>query len=155
MSLIVATGSNLGQSLQFLRSAKYSLSKHFTLLHESRVYKSLAVDYSDQPHFLNQVLEFEIPDQTPAQVMELLLKVENNLGRQRVIDKGPRTIDIDLLFYGLEVCDTKHITLPHPRLFSRSFVVKPLSELPYYSTLKQHYEFTFQFEIDANPTSYK
>ena len=153
MSLILATGSNLGNSLQTLKSAKETLSEHFTLIKESRVYKSLAVDYTDQPAFLNQVLEYDIPQQNPAQVMELLLKIERDLGRERIIDKGPRTIDIDLLFYGLEVCNTEHITLPHPRLFHRSFVVRPLSELPYYTILKQHYKFTFDFEIDARPIS--
>jgi 2-amino-4-hydroxy-6-hydroxymethyldihydropteridine diphosphokinase len=148
---MIATGSNLGDSVQTLCSAKTLLSEHFLFIGESRIYKSAAVDYLDQPCFFNQVLEFEIPDLSTEEVMSTLLSIEKTLGRERIIDKGPRIIDIDLLFYGLAECESEHVTLPHPRLFKRSFVVRPLSELPYFAILKQHYKFNFSFDIDAHP----
>jgi 2-amino-4-hydroxy-6-hydroxymethyldihydropteridine diphosphokinase len=83
-----------------------------------------------QPLFLNMVAELGGDSLPPVeQVMERLLQVERSLGRTRDLAKGPRVIDLDLLLYGNEISDTQLLTLPHPRLHQRRFVLEPLVEL--------------------------
>ncbi len=153
MSLFIATGSNLGDRLMHLNEAKDILSRHLTFIAASRVYESPAVDYLNQPDFYNQVLEFEIPSLTPVAVMDFLLETELTLGRNRTVPKGPRIIDLDILFWGESVMNTEKLTLPHPRLFERSFVVLPLSELPGFKTLKHAFNFKFSFDNSCSPIS--
>lgn len=153
MSLFIATGTNLGDRKANLAEARYHLCKHFKLISESRIYESPAIDYLNQPDFYNQVLEFYTPVITPEAVMDLLLQIEKDLGRNRLIPKGPRIIDLDILFYDEIVCHDEKLTLPHPRLFERSFVVLPLSELPGFSKLKSKYPFKFIFDNSASPIS--
>ena len=129
MSLVISTGSNLGNRESNLLAAKSELSDIFKLIEESPIYESPAVDYLNQPDFLNQILAFEIPEQKPEEVIESILKLELSLGRKREIDKGPRTIDIDILFWDQETIDLPQLQVPHPRLFERSFIVLPLKEL--------------------------
>lgn len=152
MSLILATGSNLGSKLSNLTEAKELLSSKFDFIAESRVYVSAAVDYEAQPDFFNQVLEFKSPkDMSPTEVMKFILDLEYDVGRRRDIPKGPRVIDIDILFIDLIVSNAPFVLLPHPRLFERSFVVKPLMELPYFQILKNNYNFTLNFDNSAVP----
>jgi 2-amino-4-hydroxy-6-hydroxymethyldihydropteridine diphosphokinase len=152
MSLIIATGSNLGDKKSHLKSAKVLISKHFNLIAQSQIYSSPAVDYLDQPDFFNQVLEFEQPkSMSPTDVMTLLLSLEKELGRRRDIPKGPRTVDIDIIFFGLKEINTDLLQVPHPRCFERSFVILPLTELPYYQVLKSHFSFTHNFSNAAKP----
>jgi 2-amino-4-hydroxy-6-hydroxymethyldihydropteridine diphosphokinase len=99
MSLIIATGSNIGNKIEHLEKAKNELKKFYTFKAQSQVFSSDAVDYTDQPGFYNQVLEFDIPDQSPIEVLNNLLDIEKQFGRVRDIDKGPRTIDIDIIFW--------------------------------------------------------
>ncbi len=152
-SFFIATGSNLGDRLLNLNEAKSHLQKHFSLISESRVYDSAAVDYVDQPNFYNQVLEFELTSDNPETVMAFLLSIEKIMGRNRIIPKGPRLIDIDILFWGLEKIKTPNLEIPHPRLFERSFVVLPLSELPGFKILESHFNFNFSFGNHANALS--
>ncbi len=143
MSLIIATGSNIGDSLQNLNRAKHELSKHFKLIATSRVYSSPAIDYLDQPDFFNQVLEFEMPLSIETfSILKICQQIELDLGRKRKIAKGPRTIDIDILFLHTLKISTPSLEVPHPRLFERSFVVLPLKELPYFKTLEQLFLFS-------------
>ena len=96
----------------------------------SRIYETAPVDYAEQPNFLNMVAELDgsrLP--TPEQLLARLLRIEYALGRTREIAQGPRTIDLDLLFYPNEISDTEYLTLPHPRLQARRFVLEPLNEL--------------------------
>jgi len=151
MSLIISTGSNLNNRLSHLQNAKLAISQVFNLQHESRVYESPAVDYTDQGAFLNQVLELKIPLSSPQKVLSLLLEIENDFGRVRDIDKGPRTLDIDILFWKTDSIHKDNLVVPHPRLFERSFIVLPLKELPYFSTLKKHFEFSDTFNNKAWP----
>ena len=152
LSLIIATGSNLGDRLKHLERAASALSECFQLLAESRVYLSKAVGYLDQPDFFNQVLEFQLPEQwTPEQVMQKLLELEKEQGRVRDIPRGPRTIDLDLLFWADAKLDLPQLKIPHPRLFERSFVVRPLRELPYFRHLQNKYHFAESFSVEAFP----
>ena len=96
----------------------------------SRIYETAPVGYTDQPHFLNMVAELDgasLPK--PEQLMARLLRIEYALGRTREVPQGPRTIDLDLLLYPGELSDTEYLTLPHPRIQSRRFVLEPLNEL--------------------------
>ena len=146
MSLILATGSNLNKKKENLEQAKNELSKHFSFIAESNIFTSPAVDYLNQPDFLNQVLEFELPtDKTPDQVMQMILDIEFSLGRRRDIPKGPRTIDIDIIFWNLKEFKTKMVTIPHPSWQDRSFVVLPLHDLPFFSQIQKHYIIPIEF----------
>ncbi len=154
MSLIIATGSNLDNRLKNLQTAKESLSSCFKLIEESNIYTSKAVDYENQPDFYNQVLSFESPNIHPDDLMSKLLSIESELGRTRDIDKGPRIIDIDMLFFDSHTSNTDHLTLPHPRLFERSFVVLPLMELSCFKELSINYEFSKTFNNSATVLLY-
>jgi 2-amino-4-hydroxy-6-hydroxymethyldihydropteridine diphosphokinase len=151
MSLVISLGTNLGDKSQNLELAKIELKKIFKLKQESSVYQSKAVDYTDQPGFLNQILEFDLPVQSPEEVLLVVLGIEKDLGRLRQIPKGPRTIDIDILFWGLETIDLPQLEVPHPRLFERSFIVLPLKELDYFNTLQQKFSFPQVFCNEAFP----
>lgn len=153
MSLFIATGSNLGERKAHLQEARDLLSKRLTFIAESRVYESPAVDYLNQPDFYNQVLEFKLPADSPESIMDFLLETEKMMGRNRTIPKGPRIIDLDILFWSDLTIESEKLTLPHPRLFTRSFVVLPLSELPGFKHLQQKYNFTFTFDNTATPIS--
>lgn len=124
-------GSNLGDragnlllGIRGMRDAGLEVSRL------SQIYETEPVETFPQPKFLNQVAELHVNELLrPAEVMERLLQVERSLGRTRDVSKGPRTIDLDLLLYGNETCDTELLTLPHPRLHLRRFVLVPLAEL--------------------------
>jgi 2-amino-4-hydroxy-6-hydroxymethyldihydropteridine diphosphokinase len=96
----------------------------------SSIYETQPVEYTEQPVFLNLAAELRgstLP--TPEQTLARLLRIEFALGRTRDIRLGPRTIDLDLLLFKDEQRDTEFLTLPHPRLHLRRFVLVPLSEL--------------------------
>lgn len=145
-NLIISTGSNIGERVEFLQNALDILSKEFTLVQKSNVYESPAVDYLNQPDFLNQVLHFHTTYSSPDLVLEKTMEIEKDFGRKRNIDKGPRTLDIDLLFWNLETVKNDNLEIPHPRLFQRSFIVKPLSELKYFSNLREKFKFPTEFD---------
>lgn len=151
MSLIIATGSNLGQSIESLELAKNMLCKEFNLIAQSEIFTSKAQEVSDQPDFFNQVLEFELPLSDPDQTMLLILEIEKSLGRIRTKRYGARTIDIDIIFWGLENIKTKNLQTPHPNWSERSFVVKPLQQLPFFKTIEKCFTIVKSFEIDAQP----
>ena len=151
MSLIIATGSNIGDSLQILIEAREKLSEHFVLIAQSRIYTSPAVEYLDQPDFFNQVLEFEKPDLDPILVMAKLLIIEQEFGRNRDIPKGPRTLDLDIIFWDLDKISNDSLIVPHPRWMERSFVVKPLQELPFFQRIEKCFTIPRSFHADAFP----
>jgi 2-amino-4-hydroxy-6-hydroxymethyldihydropteridine diphosphokinase len=94
----------------------------------SSLYRSAPIGYADQPAFLNCVARLETA--LPAQsLLAQLQQIERGLGRVRSFPNAPRTIDLDLLLYGTEILDTPGLTLPHPRMHERAFVLVPLLEL--------------------------
>lgn len=151
MSLIIATGSNIGHSLSILNQAKHELDRLFGLIAASRIYISKAVEYENQPDFFNQVLEFNLPALSPQEVMNILLETEKKFGRNRDIPKGPRTLDLDILFWGLESYNEPALIIPHPRWNQRSFVIKPLQELPFFQTIEKCFTIPKTFDVDASP----
>lgn len=151
MALIIATGSNLGDRLENLANARKALEKNWKLIAASRVYTSAAVDYVGQPEFANQVLQFALPWETPTDVMRKLLEIELTHGRERSILRGPRTLDIDIIFWGLEVIRTPSLVTPHERWRERSFVVRPLSELPFFHAIEKCFTIPKAFATEALP----
>jgi 2-amino-4-hydroxy-6-hydroxymethyldihydropteridine diphosphokinase len=122
-------GSNMGDRERNLRAAVAELeAPDLRVLRLSPLYETEPVDYRDQPWFLNAVLEAET-SLFPAQLLARTMKLERKLGRRRAIPKGPRTIDIDILLYGTFVIETAALTVPHPRLHERRFVLVPLADL--------------------------
>ncbi|MGH9970984.1 MAG: 2-amino-4-hydroxy-6-hydroxymethyldihydropteridine diphosphokinase [Pyrinomonadaceae bacterium] len=129
--IYVSLGSNLGDRAGFLVLAvRGMLAAGLCVTRLSSIYETEPVDVTNQPRFLNMVAELrgDIPF-SPEQVMARLLRVEYALGRTREIPMGPRTVDLDLLLYGKETRSTQLVTIPHPRLHLRRFVLVPLAEL--------------------------
>jgi 2-amino-4-hydroxy-6-hydroxymethyldihydropteridine diphosphokinase len=127
----VGLGSNLGNRAGYLLLAvRGMLDAGLDVIRLSSIYETEPVEYEDQPRFLNMVAELRgstLP--TPDQTLARLLRIEYSLGRTRDVRMGPRTIDLDLLLFKDEVRETEFLTLPHPRLQSRRFVLVPLNEL--------------------------
>jgi len=94
----------------------------------SSFYETEPVEFTDQPWFLNCVIALETTAQ-PAQLMAELLRIEREMGRQRIVKKGPRSIDLDILLFGDAVVNTPELTIPHPEMTRRRFVLQPLAEI--------------------------
>jgi len=151
MSLIIATGSFLENKLKNLETAKKILSLHYELIKGSDIFESVAVDYFDQPDFFNQLLEFKVPNEDPQHVIKKILEIEHTIGRVRNIDKGPRVIDIDIIFWGLRKINSSTLTVPHPEWHKRSFVVRPLQQLPFFKTIQKYFIIPDTFKVETKP----
>ena len=127
----VGLGSNIGNRAGYLLLAvRGMLDAGLDVIRLSNVYETQAVENENQPSFLNMVAELRgstLP--SPEQVMARLLRIEYSLGRTRDIRMGPRTIDLDLLICKETRVETEFLTLPHPRMHHRRFVLIPLNEL--------------------------
>lgn len=125
----LALGSNLGDRRMHLQHALEKLqARDLRLLRASSLYETEPMGLREQPWFLNQVAEFET-ELFPLQLLRRVHRVENALGRRRVVLNGPRTVDIDILLYGNSVVNAPDLTIPHPRYRERRFVLEPLAEL--------------------------
>jgi 2-amino-4-hydroxy-6-hydroxymethyldihydropteridine diphosphokinase len=125
----LSLGSNLGHRQSLLNEALHRLeTAGVHVVHRSTIHETEPQDYLDQPRFLNMAVEVET-DLTPQELLAAIQKIETEMGRQRTIPKGPRTIDIDILFYANQVIATPALEIPHPRLTERNFVLDPLQEI--------------------------
>jgi len=125
----VGLGSNFGDRQGNLDRAIQELGKAgIRVTTRSRVYRTDPVEVIDQEEFLNQVVAVET-DHPALRILEICLEVELRMGRTRTRDKGPRNIDLDLLLAGEEVRTSSGLTVPHPRLHLRRFVLVPLAEI--------------------------
>ena len=124
----IALGSNLGNRLANLREALRQLAPVLNITRVSPVYETGPVGYLDQPRFLNAVAEGDT-ELEPLDLLRAMQAVEEQLGRERPFPNAPRTIDLDLLFYADRVMDCDDLTLPHPRLHERHFVLVPLADI--------------------------
>jgi 2-amino-4-hydroxy-6-hydroxymethyldihydropteridine diphosphokinase len=123
-------GSNLGDRAGNLLSAVRCLIEADFAVHRlSSIYETEPVGLDTDLDFLNMVAEVKVHDVRPTQMMARLLRIEYILGRREKAEKRPRTIDLDLLFFGNEVIESEFLTLPHPRLHLRKFVLVPLAEI--------------------------
>ena len=122
-------GGNLGDRILYLQQARGSINRQVgTLTRSSKVYETAAWGKTDQPNFLNQVLEVHT-ELTPEEVLQSVNAIEQELGRVRQEHWGARVIDIDILFYNSLVLQTQRLTIPHPQLHLRRFTLLPLAEL--------------------------
>ncbi len=126
----IAFGSNLGDRAQVLSSASDRLGRLGRVVARSSVYETEPVGYRDQPAFLNAVLALDTQLE-PLPLLHALLAIERELGRDRShgIANRPRTVDLDLLLMGDSVVAQEELTLPHPALAERRFVLAPLAEI--------------------------
>ncbi len=153
MIVYLGLGSNLGDRGASLREARRRIaSLGLKITQASSVYETEPVGFRDQPWFLNQVIEVDTtgvrflrPDAEidsakedlleAAALLDALLEIEREMGRQRTVTDGPRVIDIDLLLYGDRVFyqnekkETPRLIIPHPRMHLRRFVLEPLCEI--------------------------
>ena len=123
-TVYLGLGSNLGDREGNLRAAIERLEP----LRVSPIYETEPVDFTRQPFFLNVVVETET-DLMPMQYLALTQRIERELGRVRIIPKGPRTIDIDILMFDTRLIHTARLEVPHPRLHERRFVLAPFADL--------------------------
>ncbi len=124
----IGVGSNLGDRQANITEALQHLRSGVSNLRVAGLYDTEPVGYLDQPRYLNTVAEGET-SLGPEQLLELLKNIEHRLGRQPSFRNAPRPIDMDILFLGDVVLDTSALTIPHPRLHERAFVLVPLAEL--------------------------
>ena len=127
-TVYIGLGSNLGDRLGFLRRAHQALSHKINMRAVSPVYETQPVGLLDQPLFLNAVCVGDT-SLSPQEILSVCLDIEQQLGRTRTLRNGPRTIDLDILFYDQIMSDNHALTLPHPRIHERAFVLAPLSDI--------------------------
>jgi len=121
-------GSNLGDSLQTLREATGRLASLGTVAGGSQVYESEPVGFEAQPMFRNAVVALDTT-LAPLALLDALLAIEAEFKRERVVRWGPRTLDLDLIWYGGLAMEGDRLTLPHARAHQREFVLRPLADI--------------------------
>ena len=127
--IYLSLGSNLGDRAANLESAIEALpAAGVRVLRRSSMYETEPVDFLDQPWFLNCVVEGEtlLP---PEKLLGALQAIERQQGSRKLIARGPRVLDLDILFYGEAVMHSEDMDIPHPRMAGRRFVLVPLAEL--------------------------
>ncbi|MDP3538690.1 MAG: 2-amino-4-hydroxy-6-hydroxymethyldihydropteridine diphosphokinase [Azonexus sp.] len=126
----IALGANLGDPANTIRAAFGALSNlpESRVVHCSSLYRTAPVGIINQPDFVNAVVELETT-LAPEALLDALLDVEQRFGRIRAEKNGPRALDLDLLLFNDQLLDLPRLTLPHPRLHLRAFVLYPLAEI--------------------------
>lgn len=129
-NVFVGLGSNLGDSESILKSAFLALGEipQTSLIQKSSVFQSAPLGYTNQNDFLNAVA-FLKTELSPLEFLKFLQKIENDFGRKRLFLNDPRTLDLDLLLFDSLILKTPDLTIPHPRLHLRAFVLLPLFEI--------------------------
>lgn len=130
MIVYLSLGSNLGDRYGTIESALSMLSElpKVSFISRSSITETVPFGYSNQPNFLNCTvcIETDIP---AHDLLELCLNIEQKLGRKRELRWGPRTIDIDILFYGNKIIESQRLLIPHPGIRHRKYLLKSLKEL--------------------------
>jgi len=122
-------GGNMGDRMANLAAARNSINIECgRIVTESSIYETEAWGYKEQNAFLNQALVIQTSLQANA-LMDSILKIEIALGRKREIPLGPRIIDIDIIYYNDEIINSSTLTIPHPSMAQRKFVLMPLTEI--------------------------
>lgn len=126
----LAIGSNLGNRRKNIKKALDCLAaaKGIKIENISRVYETLAVGGPPQGKFLNAAVKIKT-SLSPLALLNTLKKIEKALGRKKNVRWGPREIDLDILLYGNRIIKMKNLVIPHPGMFAREFVLKPLREI--------------------------
>ena len=128
-TVYLSLGSNIGDREKNLRKAIRALAEaSLRVTRVSSVYETEPVDFREQPWFLNCVVEAETAVPAPDLLGELR-RIESHMGSQKLVPKGQRLIDIDILLYGHDTIDRPELQVPHPRMLQRKFVLVPLAEI--------------------------
>jgi 2-amino-4-hydroxy-6-hydroxymethyldihydropteridine diphosphokinase len=132
----IALGANLGDPVLTVQAAILALRElpQTEFIAASSLYRTAPMGLRDQPDFINAVVELIAVSPAPT-FLESLFEIEARFGRRRSVKNAPRTLDLDLLLYGDEVSDDPQLTLPHPRLHERAFVLAPLAEIAPHLTI--------------------
>ena len=135
----VGLGANIGEPRRQLRTALQELNSlpKTRMTATSGLYRSAALGYLDQPEFLNAVVELDT-ELSPDALLDNLQEIETAHGRERPFAGAPRTLDLDLLLYGDAALATPRLTVPHPRMHERAFVLKPLAEIAPLAAIPGH-----------------
>lgn len=128
--ILIGIGTNMGDRMKNINEAAMALTAlpQTKILRAAGVYETAPVGYEEQADFYNTVLLLET-ELSPHTILGACLGIEAAMGRKRTMRDGPRVIDLDLLMYGSVKMDTHDLTLPHPRMMRRAFVLEPLMEL--------------------------
>jgi len=126
---VLSLGSNIGNRMQFLTLAKKAIQKKAgVILKESNIYETEPWGVENQDFYLNQIISLQTK-LSPESLLSILQEIEKDLGRERLVPFGPRTIDIDILYYCNQILDSKNLKIPHPFIQKRRFILVPLSEI--------------------------
>lgn len=128
IKVFIGIGSNLGNKEENIRKAIELTKEKCKILKISSLYETEPVGYKEQDWFLNCAVEI-VTELNPHELLKFLLLIEKILGRIRTIKNSPRTIDLDILFYGDKIINENNLIVPHPRLHERLFVLEPLKEI--------------------------
>ncbi|SFD73674.1 2-amino-4-hydroxy-6-hydroxymethyldihydropteridinediphosphokinase [Lentibacillus persicus] len=128
--IYLALGSNIEPREDYLATALNALEDHprISVLKKSSIYETAPVGYTNQADFLNMVIKVDT-SLSPLELLDACQTIEKQLGRERDIRFGPRTVDLDILIYNQENRETEQLTIPHPRMLERAFVLIPLREI--------------------------
>lgn len=126
--IFLGLGSNLGDRRANLEQALELLSKEIEILAASSIYETAPWGYTDQPAFYNQVIKAGTCLE-PMALLALIKLTESEIGREPTFRYGPRCIDVDILFYDDMVMESEALTIPHPQLLNRAFMLAPLAEI--------------------------
>jgi len=127
-SVYIGLGSNLGDRVAYLRDAVQRLSAIIRVARISQLYVAAPLGYVRDDAYINAVL-YGTVTLTPLELLTMLQSIELTMGRRPGVQFGPRPIDLDLLFYDAIQMETLTLTIPHPRIAQRAFVLKPLAEI--------------------------
>jgi len=122
-------GGNLGDRLANLNNAIQKIELHCgKIISSSTIYETAAWGFTEQPPFFNQALQVETA-LSATELMQQLLSIELSLGRERLLPLGPRSIDLDIIYFNNEIIQNDIVSIPHPRMEQRNFVLIPLNEI--------------------------
>jgi 2-amino-4-hydroxy-6-hydroxymethyldihydropteridine diphosphokinase len=126
----IGLGSNLGDRPANIKNAKLELLnlKDIDIIKESSIEETDPVDFIDQPKFLNQIILIKT-GASPHELLHLLKNIETKMGRKTLFSKGPRQIDLDILLYNDIILNTGELTIPHPEIKNREFILRHLIEI--------------------------
>ena len=127
-NIFIALGTNLGDRHRNLNAAITALGANIIIDKKSNIYETDPMYVTDQPAFLNMVIS-GITDFTPRQSLIFFKTIEEKLGRKQTFKNGPRVIDLDILYYDFSLHDDDDLTIPHPRISERDFVLRPMADI--------------------------
>lgn len=125
----IAFGSNMGDRYEIVNNALKLIEKNdMKIIKKSNIYETEPYGYLEQPPFINGAILVET-ELSCREVLKRLLNIEKQLGRERIKRWGPRTIDLDIIFYNNEIYDEEDLKVPHPDMHNRDFVLKPILDI--------------------------